>query len=343
MQPATKPDSTELPFNENSVRNFRLQFNLYFGITNLVLLGPYALNHLIAGRSAMALLSSAVVVIALINSVSIFRRKIQVIPFQVFYTIVLITLASGLVLQGPLIIYWFYPFALIVLSSVEHRQARIMLIISMAILIPIAFLNIELAIATRFAVTYFMVCLLGDLVVELLERVQIQQAKLVITDPLTGALNRRSMLTHLDDAIEGCERGFGTASLLMIDIDHFKSINDTAGHKAGDDALKAVVAALVYRKRKLDELFRTGGEEFVVLARNLESGGAIAFADSLRSAVEQSNILEGKRVTISIGVANYEAKESVDDWLKRADANMYEAKRRGRNCVWPPYSDLKAS
>ncbi len=323
---------------DDLVANFRLQFNMYLGLAIFIFLAPYAINHLLSGRLMMALFTLIIVLLAAVNSISIFCRKNQVVPFAYFYVVVLATLVSGLFLQGESIIYWYYPFAFIVLSSVEHRQARIMLVASIALLVPAVFYAVDLELAIRFSVTYIMVCLLGGVGVALLDKGQLRQAKLAITDPLTGALNRRSMLAHLDDAIEGCQRGFGTASILMIDIDHFKSINDTYGHKAGDDALKTVVDALVYRKRKLDELFRTGGEEFIVLARNLESGGAVAFADSLRLAVEQSHIVEGQTVTVSIGVANYEAEESVDDWLKRADANMYEAKRRGRNCVWPPYS-----
>ena len=101
--------------------------------------------------------------------------------------------------------------------------------------------------------------------------------------------------------------------------------------------LKAVVDTLLQRKRQLDKFFRTGGEEFTMLARNLDNEGSIIFTDNLRSAVEHSNILEGKPVTVSIGVANYEPEESIDDWIRRADEQMYLAKRSGRNRISPPY------
>lgn len=335
----SKNSAGPLP-DEDLVASFRLQFNLYFGLTTFILLSPFVVNHFIAGRVVMALSTLFIVLIAAVNSVSIYRRKKQPIPFAYFYVLIMATLTSGLFLQGESIIYWYYPFAFIVLSSVEHRQARIMLFLSLAILVPTAFYTIDPAIAARFAATYLMVCLLGDVVVALLDRTQQQQAKLAITDPLTGALNRRSMLPEINDAAEGCRRGLGTASLLTIDIDHFKNINDTFGHQAGDDVLKTVVETLLQRKRQLDKLFRTGGEEFTMLTRNLDKDGSIIFADNLRSAVEQSNILDGKPITVSIGVAIYEPEESIDDWIRRADDQMYLAKRHGRNCISPPYIAL---
>ena len=137
----------------------------------------------------------------------------------------------------------------------------------------------------------------------------------------------------------------GTASLIALDVDHFKSINDSLGHEAGDQALKGLVDTLLHRKRKLDEVFRTGGEEFVILTHDIEAGQATAFAESLRLHVEQANILDGQTMTVSIGVADYENNESIEAWIRRTDVNLYQAKGQGRNCVWPTLtfkSELKS-
>ena len=325
------------PQSDDLIANFRLNFEMYFGLSTFILLFPYVINHLIKSRFMMSALTFIIVFLASINTLSIFRRRVQIISFAYFFTLILTTLTAGLVLQGTSIIYWYYPFAFIILSIAEHQQARIMLGLSVVVFVPAVFYSVDTGIAARFSVTYLMVCLLGDTVVRLLDKAQAQQALLTLTDPLTGALNRRSFLTTLSDAAESCRRGIGTASLVAIDIDHFKKINDSLGHKAGDDALKAIVETLLLRKRKLDKVFRTGGEEFVVLAHNIEPGESIAFADSLRVAVEEAEILDEKVVTISIGVADYDSDHSIDEWIRQADANLYEAKRRGRNRVWPPY------
>lgn len=322
---------------DNLVANFRLKFEMYFGFATIFFLFPYSANHLIQGRYAMALLTLAIVILSAVNALLIRRRKKTLLPFAYFYVVILATLVAGLFLQGSTIVFWYYPFAFIVLSIATHKHARIMLLLSAALLIPSAFYAIDLPFAVRFAVTYTMVCILGDIVVGLLDKVQAQQVKLVITDPLTGAYNRRSMLSRLGEAAESCRRGIGSASLIAIDIDNFKKINDSLGHEAGDTALKGLVTTLLQRKRKLDEVFRTGGEEFIVLAHNIEPGQSIPFAESLRAAVEHSEILTGQPITVSIGVVDYANDENIDNWIRRADQNLYEAKARGRNCVWPPY------
>jgi len=338
MWPLTKsrpPPSP--PQDDDLIANFRLNFEMYFGFATFLLLSPYVINHLLQHRFTMSALTFAIVLLASGNSVSIYRRRLQIISFAYFFTLILAILSAGLILQGETIIYWYYPFAFIILSIAEHRQARIMLALSILVFVPAVFFTTDAGIAARFSVTYLMVCIFGDIVVRLLDKAQAQQALLTLTDPLTGALNRRSFLSTLGDAAESCRREIGTASLVAIDIDHFKQVNDTLGHKAGDEALKNIVTTLLMRKRKLDRLFRTGGEEFIVLARNIEPGESIAFADSLRIAVEQANILDGQAITISIGIADYDIKQSIDEWIRQADTNLYEAKRRGRNRVWPPY------
>ena len=328
---------TPAPHDDDLIANFRLNFEMYFGFSTFLLLSPYVINHFIQGRFMMTAFTFTIVFLSSVNSISIFRHRVKIIPFPYFFVLILTVLAGGLILQGSSIIYWYYPFAFIILSIAKHRQARIMLALSILVFVPAVFLTTDTGITARFAVSYIMVCIFGDIVVRLLDKAQAQQALLTLTDPLTGALNRRSFLSTLGDAAESCHRGIGTASLIAIDIDHFKQVNDTLGHKAGDEALKNIVASLTLRKRKLDKVYRIGGEEFVVLAHNIEPGEAIAFADSLRVAVEQADIIVGQVITISIGVADYSTEHSIDDWIRQADANLYEAKRRGRNRVWPSY------
>ena len=338
MQPFSIPTaSIPAPHEDDLIANFRLNFEMYFGFSTFLLLSPYVINHFIQGRLMMTVFTFTIVFLSSVNSISIFRHRVEIIPFTYFFVLILTVLAGGLILQGSSIIYWYYPFAFIILSIAKHRQARIMLALSILVFVPAVFLATDTGIAARFGATYIMVCVFGDIVVRLLDKAQAQQALLTLTDPLTGAFNRRSFLSTLGDAAESCRRGIGTASLIAIDIDHFKQINDTLGHKAGDEALKNIVASLTLRKRKLDKVYRTGGEEFVVLAHNIEPGEAIAFADSLRIAVEQADIIPEQVLTISIGVADYSTEHSIDDWIRQADANLYEAKRRGRNRVWPSY------
>ncbi|OUS10209.1 hypothetical protein A9Q90_01905 [Gammaproteobacteria bacterium 54_18_T64] len=322
---------------EDFIADFRLNFEMYFGALTLLVLSPYVIIHLWQKHFTMAAATIFIVLLSSCNSLSIYRRGIQTLPLTYFFLLLLSTLVAGLFTQGPNVIFWCYPFAFIILSIVDHRQARMMLGFSLLVFIPAAFYALETSIAASFLASYLLVCLFGDIVVNLVDQSQKQQAHLATTDPLTGAYNRRTFLPRLDEAAESCRRGIGTASLIAIDIDYFKKINDSLGHLTGDEALKGLVHTLLGRKRKLDTIFRTGGEEFFVLAHNIEPGESLAFADGLRMTVQEADILPGQRITISIGVASYREGQSVDAWIHQADTNLYEAKRRGRNRVWPPY------
>ena len=160
-------------------------------------------------------------------------------------------------------------------------------------------------------------------------------------DPLTGAHNRRSFMQALTQEVHRVQRTGETAALLMLDIDHFKRVNDTWGHDAGDDVLKHLVGVLQAGLRRLDTLGRLGGEEFAVLVPATQLGGAMELAERLRLAVAQTAApVRGNggtpsvAYTISIGVALLgQGANGPDDVLKRADRAMYEAKTSGRNRV----------
>jgi diguanylate cyclase (GGDEF)-like protein/PAS domain S-box-containing protein len=152
-----------------------------------------------------------------------------------------------------------------------------------------------------------------------------------IKDPLTGAFNRRYMIEQLSGAIQ--RSGWVTASIVVIDIDHFKSINDKNGHVAGDTALLGVAGLARRLSRDSDLVFRLGGDEFMLYLPGVAHAGAVTIAERLRRAVEQSDLIKGAALTLSIGVAELQNADTTETWLKRADAALYEAKRAGRNRV----------
>jgi diguanylate cyclase (GGDEF)-like protein/PAS domain S-box-containing protein len=152
-----------------------------------------------------------------------------------------------------------------------------------------------------------------------------------VKDPLTGAFNRRYMIDQLGGAIE--RAGWVTASLLVIDIDSFKGINDRFGHVAGDTVLAGIAGIARRLSRDSDLVFRQGGDEFALYLPGVAGAGARAIAERLRVAVEQAGLIPESAVSVTIGVAELEAKDTAETWLARADAALYEAKRAGRNRV----------
>ena len=160
--------------------------------------------------------------------------------------------------------------------------------------------------------------------------------KKAMHDPLTGAMNRAALDTMLDKEINLAHRHDNPLSVLMIDIDHFKAINDKFGHSMGDKVLCSLVDGLNNHIRNSDVLFRYGGEEFTILLNNTNIEGAHLLAQRIRCSIEQMTHIYDENViqlTISIGMATLEHDESAEKLLNRADKALYAAKKFGRNCV----------
>jgi two-component system cell cycle response regulator len=163
--------------------------------------------------------------------------------------------------------------------------------------------------------------------------------QLAQTDPLTRTLNRRALDERLGAEMERVRRYNTALSLLLIDVDHFKNINDTHGHLAGDDVLVELAAMLQRVVRAVDMVSRYGGEEFVIVLPETGSSGAEAFAERLRELIEAHSFTPTRggpiRITTSIGVSSFPGfgVESVEDVLAAADQALYRAKADGRNRV----------
>lgn len=158
------------------------------------------------------------------------------------------------------------------------------------------------------------------------------------TDPLTGIANRRRFNQALGVECNRFTRGHACFSLLMIDLDYFKDVNDRYGHAAGDEVLRQVAQILLTTLRSTDMVARYGGEEFAVLLTETRIEGAVVIAERIRAAVEERALeVEGNQIslTLSIGVTSHNGEESetAERLLKRADDALYRAKAAGRNCV----------
>lgn len=149
---------------------------------------------------------------------------------------------------------------------------------------------------------------------------------LLFEDPLTGLSNRRFILTQLGGMVSGARRHDRPLTIAVVDVDHFKAVNDRHGHAEGDRVLAAVAHALREHLRAEDQLGRLGGEEFLALLPETDARAAHKAAEKMRANVAAAG------VTVSIGWAAW-AGESADELLGRADDALYAAKERGRDCV----------
>ena len=175
--------------------------------------------------------------------------------------------------------------------------------------------------------------------------------ELSLKDPLTGLANRRFLYATLDREIDRVTRAGDSALLMMLDIDHFKSINDAHGHLAGDLVLQSVARTLSACVRPMDTVARYGGEEFAIVLPSCQATFARAVAERMRRAIETTPVrispVEQVNVTVSVGgaFALQWIRSTKQLWAERADQQLYLAKQAGRNCIVleePPDSTVSA-
>ncbi len=168
---------------------------------------------------------------------------------------------------------------------------------------------------------------------EALSAAQVELEHMAMTDNLTGLYNRNKMDELIDGEYRRAVRYESPFSLILMDVDHFKEVNDTYGHLVGDRVLIDCAAQLRDSLRKSDSVGRWGGEEFLVLAPNTGRDGALALAESMRQKVASYRYREEENITVSLGVAEYRSGENIFDTVRRADEALYRAKAGGRNRV----------
>lgn len=178
--------------------------------------------------------------------------------------------------------------------------------------------------------------LLASCSVPALERARLE--RLAVTDDLTLAFNGRYLLPKLHDELRRARSEAKTLSVSMLDLDHFKRVNDTYGHARGDTVLRAFCDRVRDKTRRSDLLVRRGGEEFVLVLPSTDHDQAFALAERIRRSVAEpafdDDLGPPIRQTVSIGVATWDGRESGEDLLHRADMALYAAKSAGRDRVW---------
>jgi diguanylate cyclase (GGDEF)-like protein len=290
--------------------------------------------QLSSGRMVLAGLMTVVTLFLGLNVYWLGTRRRPLVPYSVLTVSLAATACFATWYQGYYGIFWAFPILFGAYFVLPRRQATLIGALFTLAMTAIAVLKVGWPPALRafasMGLTLFMISwALG--IIAALQRALHQQA---ITDPLTGAFNRRHLQAELARLSRPSDGAAQTHSLLAIDIDHFKRVNDRFGHAEGDEVLRRLVAAIQARKRASDLLFRTGGEEFMLLLFRTSPAQARVIAEDLRERLEsQAWLPNGDTVTISIGVNAWRPGQGVDEWLQGADQALYEAKREGRNRV----------
>jgi diguanylate cyclase (GGDEF)-like protein len=302
-------------------------------ILAMVFLVPFAVHDFMRGRGALGAAIVCVVITFAADGYAVRKRRKPPIPYVLLLVPITATITISLATQGVIGAFWCYPVVLFFFYVLPQRPA---IICSGALLVTataLVYRYLTMRITVRFGISLLLTIVMVNIIQNIIHGLQRRLLEQAITDPLTGAFNRRHMSTRLKEVLATGRPPSNPSALLMIDVDHFKKINDEHGHDAGDAVLKGLVSVVRSRARQTDLLFRMGGEEFVVLLPDTTDAEAMTLADDIREAIATSPLLEGHKVTVSIGVGPADPKDSVDSWLKGTDAAMYVAKESGRNRV----------
>jgi diguanylate cyclase (GGDEF)-like protein len=252
-------------------------------------------------------------------------------PVYVLATVGLV--AQSLYQNGTPNLYWVFPMLLLIHFMLNRRWAAFVNIFLVAVVSYYVVDNLE-TMHFRFFLLSILSC--SGIVIWFFYILEDQERALrdiAVLDPLTGAFNRRRFDLDARSAVGMLQRYEQPTSVLMLDMDHFKKINDKYGHDVGDIVLCSIVKLVRGIIRELDGLYRYGGEEFVVLLPNTTAPQAAIVAENLRVAIEESELLKSYGSTASFGVSALLKDEVIEECMKRCDEALYQAKNEGRNRV----------
>jgi len=297
-----------------------------------VFLVPFAIHDLMRERWALAGAILCVVAVFAVDGWALHRGRQPPIPYALLLVPITVAITLSLATQGVIGAFWCYPVVLFFFFVLPRPLANVCSAALLLASTALVYHYLTMRITVRFAVSLFLTIVMVNVIQDIIRELERRLLEQAITDPLTGAFNRRHMGRRLAEVLQPGARP-SPSSLLLVDVDHFKRINDELGHEAGDAVLKGIVDIIRSRSRKTDQLFRMGGEEFVLLLPETAESDAVAIADDIRQAIAAATLISGHPVTASIGVGVAEPQDSVESWIKGTDAAMYVAKEAGRNRV----------
>jgi diguanylate cyclase (GGDEF)-like protein len=319
-------------------RDFQLSIITLMSLFGILAITPYAIYRLLEGNYLVGLADATIVTSTIIAVLYAWRTGDTVKPgiylasiFSAGATLIAINLGvNGL--------FWIYPLILFNFFMVSPGKALSATALVLGLLVAYALSYPGRVFESHYQMVSFLVTgmMASMLTFIFAYRTRSQRDQLQVLashDALTGARNRRAMNEELKIATAAFRRHGGHSALLLMDLDHFKQINDRFGHQAGDQVLIQFAEIIRSSSRQEDRLFRFGGEEFLLLLPNTNGAGLLAAAEHLQQQIAARLRGPGGAVTASMGGARLRAGEHWESWLQRADQRLYLAKSQGRNRI----------
>ncbi len=254
-------------------------------------------------------------------------------PSVVLAVVTCIAAIATVQIQGVENINWAYPALVSAFYLLSPKRAILLSLFTVVLISPVLLEGLSWLKFISSMTTLFMTCLFGYFFSKSVLEQHEQLSEMATKDSLTGVGNRRALDHKLIELLAAQARKPSELSLILLDLDHFKKVNDDFGHMVGDQILIRITEIIAGRIRATDALYRFGGEEFVIVPLELDLKHAARLAEQLRILVENHELVTEQPITISLGVAQYISGETSNAWLNRADEALYRAKNSGRNQV----------
>lgn len=292
---------------------------------------PFAVVRYVQGNWIAAVVDTIIVVGFLaLGTYSHRTRRVRAASIAIAF-LCMAGVTATVYIIGPHQVYWAFPALVAFFYLLRPREAISCAIVMLVALLPVLLSSGDSHSTTTIIITILVTSAFAFAFAVITNRQREQLLTLAIKDPLTGAGNRRGLDAKLEDIVHKFRRSGTRSCLVLLDLDHFKKVNDVHGHAVGDQILKRVTEIINLRIRVTDSLYRIGGEEFVVILEGADLHRAAHLAEQLRTLVDANELVPDQTVTISLGVAELKEGESGNDWLHRADEALYRAKDAGRN------------
>ena len=291
---------------------------------------PFIIIRALALEWPNALFNLLLVSIFIANGLYVFfTRKVQAARMA-FAVIILFANIVGFLVLGVSQMLWSYPALVAIFFTVKPKTAAILCGVCVVIMGAISYPQLEVFRFVTYIISLSFTCIFVFFFANLTRQQYKAISNLSRRDSLTDLLNRRAFDEHLEE-VQGLVREHQRTCMILFDIDHFKQVNDDFGHWVGDQVLIELAEVVGRRVRKLDKLYRTGGEEFAVILNTIQDDEALKIAENIRIIVKNSMFSDEHKITISLGIAEYLENESKSDWFERCDSALYSAKNKGRD------------
>ncbi len=296
-----------------------------------VVVCPFVVVRALEGDITLAVIDLIIVLgVSLIAVLTWIKRDVNLSRWLLaIYCAIAVT--ASVYAKGPISLSWVHPMMMLSFFLLTVRSALLINLLVLLTLSPIILLAQNQSDVLVIIGSLIMTSIVAYIFASRTNNQQKLLEQTATEDYLTESGNRRALSMQLRESIELMRRSEQRTSIILLDLDFFKSVNDTYGHTAGDELLIKLCQIVRSNIRLTDRLYRYGGEEFVVVLHSTVAQEAYLTAEKLRNAVSSDSLMRKYRVTASFGVAELNPDENETQWLTRVDGALYQSKKEGRN------------